>query len=146
MIEARSTSNKIEHLQPSLISIKINSQDLIQLSLYINSYMYDSPKSRKFLPLIHSLCHVLLPKAQTVWDELPAVDDRKLEGTEGCRDPYGGQDPYNDTVKFLTTAGDGAIEGIDSTDTCSGSCSTLGVIGSHRWLIGHSRQKCFDDI
>jgi hypothetical protein len=73
--------------------------------------MYDSPKSRKFLPLIHILFYVLLPKAQTVRDELPAVDDRKLEGTEDCQDHYGGQDPYNDTVKFLTTAGDGALEG-----------------------------------
>ena len=92
MFEARSTSNKIEHLQPSLNSVKINCQDLIQLSLYINSCMYDSPKSRKFLPLIHSLFHVLLPKAQTVRDELPAVDDRKLEGT------------VQRTVKTLTAA------------------------------------------
>jgi hypothetical protein len=78
--------------------------------------MYDSQKSRKFLPLIHSLFHVLLPKAQTVWDELSAVDDRKLEGTEDCQNACGGQDPYNDTVKFPTTAGDGALEGNDSTD------------------------------
>jgi hypothetical protein len=39
MLEARSTSNKIEHLQPSLISIKINSQDLIQLFL-IHQFVY----------------------------------------------------------------------------------------------------------
>jgi hypothetical protein len=49
--------------------------------------------------------------ARTVRDDLPAVDDPILEGPD-CQDPYGGQDPYDESMKLLATAGDGEpIEG-----------------------------------
>jgi hypothetical protein len=38
--------------------------------------------------------------------DLPAVDDPILEGPD-CQDLYGGQDPYDESMKLLPTAGDG---------------------------------------
>jgi hypothetical protein len=40
-----------------------------------------------------------------VRDDLLAVDDPILEGPD-CQDPYGGQDPYDESMKLLATAGD----------------------------------------
>jgi hypothetical protein len=45
-----------------------------------------------------------------VRDDLLAVDDPILEGAD-CQDPYGGQDPYNKSIKLLATAGDEPIDG-----------------------------------
>jgi hypothetical protein len=38
-----------------------------------------------------------------VKDGLLAVDDPILEGAD-CQDPYGGQDPYDESIKLLATA------------------------------------------
>lgn len=38
-------------------------------------------------------------------DDLLAVDDPILEGAD-CQDPYGGQDPYDESMNLLATAGD----------------------------------------
>jgi hypothetical protein len=46
-----------------------------------------------------------------VRDDLLAVDDPILEGFYS-QDPYGGQDPYNESMKLLATAGED--ESIDS--------------------------------
>jgi hypothetical protein len=46
-----------------------------------------------------------------VRDDLLAVDDPILEGPN-CQDPYGSQDPYDESMKLLATAGDD--EPIDS--------------------------------
>jgi hypothetical protein len=40
-----------------------------------------------------------------VRDDLLAVDDPILEGAD-CQDPYGGQDPYDESMKLLATAGE----------------------------------------
>jgi hypothetical protein len=40
-----------------------------------------------------------------VRDALLAVDDLILEGSD-CQDPYDGQDPYDESMKLLSTAGD----------------------------------------
>jgi hypothetical protein len=40
-----------------------------------------------------------------VRDDLLAADNPILEGFD-CQDPYGGQDPYNESIKLLATAGD----------------------------------------
>jgi hypothetical protein len=50
------------------------------------------------------------PQAQTMRDNLLAVDDPILEGSD-CQDPYSGQDPYNESMKLLATAGE--IEPLD---------------------------------
>jgi hypothetical protein len=50
-------------------------------------------------------------QARTVRDDLPAVDDPILERAD-CQDPFGGQDPYDESLKLLATAGDD--EPIDS--------------------------------
>jgi hypothetical protein len=39
-----------------------------------------------------------------VRDNLLAVDDPILEGSD-CQDPYGGQDPYDESMKLLATTG-----------------------------------------
>ena len=44
-------------------------------------------------------------------DDLLAADDPILEGAD-CQDPYGGRDPYDESMKLLATAGDD--EPIDS--------------------------------
>jgi hypothetical protein len=54
------------------------------------------------------------PQARTVRDDFLAVDDSILEGAD-CQDPYGGQDPYGESIKLLATAGeeepiDGGLE------------------------------------
>jgi hypothetical protein len=48
-----------------------------------------------------------LPNAQarTVRDGLLAIDDLILEGPD-CQDPYGGQDPYDESMKLLAIAVD----------------------------------------
>jgi hypothetical protein len=38
-------------------------------------------------------------------DDLLAADNPILEGSN-CQDPYGGQDPYNESIKLLATASD----------------------------------------
>jgi hypothetical protein len=45
------------------------------------------------------------PQARTVRDDLLAADNPMLEGSD-CQDPYGGQDPYDESIKLLATAGD----------------------------------------
>src|ERR1700734_1421756 len=45
------------------------------------------------------------PQARTVRDDLLAADNPILEGYD-CQDPYGGQDPYDESIKLLATAGD----------------------------------------
>jgi hypothetical protein len=40
-----------------------------------------------------------------VRDDLLAADNPILEGSD-CQDPYGGQDPYNESMKLLATTGD----------------------------------------
>jgi hypothetical protein len=40
-----------------------------------------------------------------VRDDLPAANNPILEGSD-CQDPYGGQDPYNESIKLLATTGD----------------------------------------
>jgi hypothetical protein len=50
------------------------------------------------------------PQARTMREDLLAVDDSILEGSD-IQDPYGGQDPYNETMKLLATAGDEPIDG-----------------------------------
>ena len=45
------------------------------------------------------------PQARTVRDDLLAADNPILEGSD-CQDPYGGQDPYDESIKLLATAGD----------------------------------------
>ena len=44
-------------------------------------------------------------------DDLLAADNLILEGSD-CQDPYGGQDPYDESMKLLATTGDN--EPIDS--------------------------------
>jgi hypothetical protein len=51
------------------------------------------------------------PQARTVRDDLLAIDDPILEGAD-CQDPYGGQDPYDESTKLLAISGDD--EPIDS--------------------------------
>ena len=53
---------------------------------------------------------------QTIQDELPAVDDPKLEGTEDCQDPFNSQDPYDEAIKLLAAVCDGKLERNDSMD------------------------------
>jgi hypothetical protein len=43
-------------------------------------------------------------------EDLLAVDDLILEGSD-CQDPYGGQDPFDESMKLLATAGDEPIDG-----------------------------------
>jgi hypothetical protein len=43
-------------------------------------------------------------------DELPNVDDCKLEGTENCQVLCHGQNPYDESVKLLAATGDGEPE------------------------------------
>jgi hypothetical protein len=54
--------------------------------------------------------------AQTVQDELPAIDDPKLEGAENYRDPFNGQDPYDEGIKLLAAICDSELERNDSMD------------------------------
>jgi hypothetical protein len=51
-----------------------------------------------------------------VQDELPAVDDPKLECIKGCQDPFSGQDPDNGAIKLLAAVCDGELERNDSID------------------------------
>jgi len=44
-------------------------------------------------------------QARTVRDDLLAVDDLYLEGSN-YQDPYGGQNPYDEAMELLATAGD----------------------------------------
>ncbi len=51
------------------------------------------------------------PQARTVRDDLLAVNDLILEDSD-CQNPYSGQDPYDESMKLLTTAGnDKPIDG-----------------------------------
>ena len=51
------------------------------------------------------------PQARAVRDDPLAVDNPILEGAD-CQDPYGGRDPYDESMKLLATVGDD--EPIDS--------------------------------
>ena len=45
------------------------------------------------------------PQARTVRGDLLAADNPILEGAD-CQDPYGGRDPYDESMKLLATAGE----------------------------------------
>jgi hypothetical protein len=49
-------------------------------------------------------------------NELPAVDDPKLECIKDTQDPFNSQDPYAEASKLLAAAGDGESERNDSMD------------------------------
>jgi hypothetical protein len=51
-----------------------------------------------------------------VQNELPAADDTEPEYTNGCQDPFNGQDPYDGAIKLLATVCDGELEYNDSMD------------------------------
>jgi hypothetical protein len=72
------------------------------------------------------------PQARTMREDLLAVDDPILEGSD-CQDPYGGQDPYNETMKLLTTAGDEPIDGGLKEDS-----DVIGAPQSHENDKSHS--------
>jgi hypothetical protein len=50
------------------------------------------------------------PQARTMRDDLLAVDDPILKGAD-CQDPYGGQDPYNESMKLLAAGEDEPTNG-----------------------------------
>jgi hypothetical protein len=53
---------------------------------------------------------------QTVQDKLLVTDDCELEGMEDSQDPYGGQDPYIETMNILAAIGDGGLYRNNSAD------------------------------
>ena len=51
-----------------------------------------------------------------VQDELLGADDTEAEYTNGCQDPFDGQDPYGGAIKLLATVCNGELEHNDAID------------------------------
>lgn len=82
------------HSWQTNLNTTISSSSICESESDSDSEAYDRPAQKKR--------KIDNPQARTVSDNLLAVDDPILEGSD-CQDPYGGQDPYDESMKLLAT-------------------------------------------
>ena len=62
---------------------------------------------------------------KTMQDELLGANNTKLEYTNGCQDPFDGQDPYNRAIKLLATICSSELEHNNTIDGATKRTPTL---------------------